>query len=109
VSASDFKEIERLPGEDLDAGLYIHPGHPDVATVTIDGETRYLVDAREFMAMQKERDDYRRTLALVNECRLRGYADRERLDQLLEKAGFSYGEAEAMSSLLAEVATWPRG
>src|ERR1017187_5399862 len=73
-----YSDSERLPIEDLDAGLYIHrddPGRrmPGIKVTTIsdpDGMTQYLVDAVQFMEIQLERDNYRRALALINAWRL---------------------------------------
>lgn len=104
-------EPERLPIESPDEGLYIHRaggrgvGGTRVVIIeryTDDLEPEYLVDARQFMEIQRERDNFRRTLALVNAAhRLR--RGRSLVDTLLSDAGFELTEAHAMASIAAQV------
>lgn len=104
---------KRLPCEDLDSGLYIHPGSARVTAITTlreaddrragwREEATYYVHAEDFMAMQRERDGYRRTLALVNEvltCR----HDEGVAIKLIREAGFSADDARAMAGVIREV------
>lgn len=56
------------------------------------------VHADDFMDVQQERDDYRRTLALINALPIAADGN---LRAMLDGAGFSLGDAEAMRSLIA--------
>ena len=106
-----YTDPERLPIEDLDAGLYIHrddPGRrmPGIKVTTIsdpDGMTQYLVDAVQFMEIQLERDNYRRALALINAWRLDPARDDRLLKKRLADAGFDDADGEAIRSLIASV------
>jgi hypothetical protein len=112
----------QLPIEDLDAGLYIHPGTVTVAAFLTEGEEssidpeklytpRYYVDARDFMDMQKERDDLKRTLALVNATRVGPVDDDARLRRifaLCDKAGFGVDEARAIAGIEAWARSEPK-
>jgi hypothetical protein len=69
-------------------------------TVSNDGVETLYVSAEEFMAVQHERDNMKRSLALVNEA-LHGRVDVARALLILEKAGLTAGDAEAMRQLLA--------
>jgi hypothetical protein len=94
-----------LPVEDLDEHLYIHPGTVTVAAFTVGSEeTRYYVGAQDFMEMQRERDELRRTLSLINAIRAtKGeFAEKwERACDLLQGAGFDGKQAQAMAGLIA--------
>jgi hypothetical protein len=91
-----------LPVEQIEDGLYINPSTA-TTKISVGGEDTYLVAAEDFMAVQKERDEYRRTLALINAWRIDRNRDEQRLTQLLEKAGFTFADAQAMVSLIASV------
>lgn len=93
-------------------GLYIHRATEDrpdgtrTMTVTTGGEVTEWVHADDFMAVQKERDDYRRALALVNAWRWSpDFAERNPrlLDIQLAGAGFTVKDGRAMLSLVASV------
>jgi hypothetical protein len=92
-----------LPFEDLDNGLVLNPPYRDHLTVITPpgGEPVYLMPAEDFVAMQKEFHDYRRTVALINAWRLTPNRTDSRLAALLAERGFSDGDARAMMSLIA--------
>ncbi len=86
--------------ESLDDGLYIHPTTP-VLTVSRDGAAPDVyVDAAAFMQVQKERDEYRRLLALINAWRVGGARSEIRLRQLLMQAGEGDVQAEATLDII---------
>lgn len=102
--------------EALADGLYLHrrteqwPSGTRTMTVTVDGEPREWVDADDFMAVQKERDDHRRVIALINAWRWSpAFVDRDsrRLDALLAAAGESVQSGRAMLEILSQFG--PRG
>lgn len=107
------------PCEDPDNGLYLRPQTAvTVLTTTRQDPTQppsappettqaYYVSAEEFMAVQKENDDYRRTLALINAWRVSAYLsvrNDTRLNRLLDEAGFSEGMGHAVNDMIAEFA-----
>lgn len=105
---------ERFPFEDLDNGLYVHPGTVEVVAITRYGANQenrhkaettedYYVPVSDYMAVQKQRDDYRRTLGLVNALHMR---DDQTVTNLLREAGFSDADAVVMRALIAEASTW---
>lgn len=100
--------IERLPIEDLDNGRYINDRDRLMTTIGPDNiSARYYVDAELFMDVQKERDDYRRVLAVMNALRAQEPGSLPDVAiALLSTAGFDMGDARAMVSLLAEARTW---
>lgn len=101
----DYNEgLTLLPGEDYNQGLYLHTHHTPVTTITgPDGTATVLVSADAFMAMQKERDDYRRTLGLIAAWRVNPNRTLSQLGRILDSAGFDEGQGRAMLSVLAGV------
>lgn len=99
-----------LPVEDLDEHLYIHPGSVVVAAFTVGFEesgfeTRYYVGAQDFMEVQRERDNFRRALSLLNayvQCEVPSIPmnPRVRMEHVLQEAGFTAGDAEATRRLI---------
>lgn len=101
------------PCEDYDKGHYLRPQ----TAVTVLSTTRhdptlppsappevtqaYYVSAEEFMAVQKQNDDYRRTLAFINAWR---FSDRDngRLNRLLDEAGFTPDMGHAVNDIIGE-------
>jgi hypothetical protein len=103
---------EALPIEDRDEGLYINQPHKsmagvEVTTISVGGEDRYLVSAEDFMAVQKERDEHKRTLALINAWAIRRDGDPAVVRRLLDQAGFTFDDGCAMASIIASVRTAP--
>ena len=102
-----------LPEENFDEGLYIHPESVEVLATTVlragcDPETVVFVHASSFMEVQKERDELKRTLSLINAQRARHEYGVERWEAtvaLLDKAGFTEDDARAMASLIAWATT----
>lgn len=104
--------VERLPFEDFDAGLVLHtPDRRDLYEVRsgLDGEVSYFLPVKKFLAMQKERDEYRKALALINavvtptnETEASPICDR-RIITLLRHAGFSADDGRAMQSLITSI------
>lgn len=91
--------------EDLDADLYIHSTTP-VLTVSRDGAPpEVYVTAAAFMEVQKERDEYRRVLALINAWRVGAARPEARLRQLL--AGVGEGDAQGEATL--DIIRWAQG
>jgi hypothetical protein len=98
-----------LPCEDFTDGLYIHPESAVVVTVAARGsasmpEVEHFVGAFDFMLLQKERDELKRTLALINLTRVGPVTDSDRLRrvyELCDKAGFGPGEAHALNGVVA--------
>lgn len=93
-------------------GRYIHertekrPGGTRVMRQVVDGVEQVWVHASDFMDVQKERDDARRQLALINAWRWSSALEREDLrvlDQQLEAAGLTRELGLAMLGLIAEV------
>lgn len=85
-----------------DDGLYLHRNHtPHLDIAGPDGTTTY-VTAQTFMEMQKERDDYRRTLALINAATLDRWVEPagSKIRRLLDRAGFTVADARAMQDLI---------
>lgn len=91
---------ERLPIENLEDGLYVHPGTRTMAVSRSGGVTRYWVDARDFMQVQKERDDYRRAIALVNAWRVAAGVDFPMLTSLCESVGLTVEDAHAINAVI---------
>lgn len=99
--------------EDPDNGLYLRPQTSvTVLTTTVNDPSlppsapprvteAHYVDATEFMAVQKEADDYRRTLAFINAWRFSDQ-DRGRLNRLLDDAGFTPDMGHAVNDILGE-------
>jgi hypothetical protein len=101
------------PCEDFDKGLYLRPQ----TAVTVLTTTRrdpaappsappevaeaFYVSAEEFMAVQKQNDDYRRTLAFINAWRFSG-RDNGRLNRLLDEAGFTAAMGHAVNDIIGE-------
>lgn len=98
-----------LPVEDVDDGLYLTSVR--VHTVTDNAvaaswerpvpepTTRYLVSAEDFMAVQKERDEYRRPCALVN-AEAVGDRDWSVVQRRLAAVGLSREDGAAMMDLV---------
>jgi hypothetical protein len=90
-----------------DDGLYIHeatekwPSGTKVMRQIVRGEEQVWVEAEDFMAVQKERDDFRRTLAVINSARVVERLPKLVLD-LLDQAGFGEKEAEAMAQIITQ-------
>lgn len=81
--------------------------HPDIrkdlVTVTTPAGTTEYMPREAWETVVAQRDEYRRTLALISAWRLdSGVRDRT-LDVLLEQAGEDYDSARAMRDLIAEV------
>lgn len=90
------------PGEDFNAGLYLHDHQVAITTITgPDGQQTLLVSADDFMAMQKERDDYRRAVGLINAWRIDPDRNESRLRALLASVGQDDGMARAMAGIVA--------
>jgi tRNA C32,U32 (ribose-2'-O)-methylase TrmJ len=53
------------------------------------------------MQMQRERDNLRKTLALINAWRVQPQRTEARLRQLLKSAGFEEADAQAMSEIVS--------
>jgi hypothetical protein len=85
--------------EDLVNGLYLHPDAP-VMTITRDGQTEVYVAASAFMEVQRDRDEYRRILALVNAWRLSSVRSEHALRQLLMRVGEGDAQAEATLDII---------
>lgn len=100
------------PGEDWDAGLYLDdrtpvttmttkwrdPSAPPSAAPQIVEE--HYVSAQAFMAVQKERDEFQRVLALINGWRMSTGRDDERLRTLLASVGHNDGMGEAVLDII---------
>lgn len=114
MTAAEPLECEpyRHPCENLTEGLYLDPR---LTVTTISTTVRdpgrsvfaepevtesYLVSAEDFMAVQKERDAYRRVVALVNAWRITPNRSEARLRDLLAAVGQGDGEGEATLSIL---------
>jgi PHD/YefM family antitoxin component YafN of YafNO toxin-antitoxin module len=93
----------RLPVENLEEGLYIWRDMVPVTVTTRGEDVSYLVDASAFMEMQRERDNYRKALALINAWRITPEREESELTRLLDSVGFTHGDAQAMVSLVASV------
>jgi hypothetical protein len=95
-------------------GLYIHersdkmPGGTRVMRQVVDGEECTWVHADDFMEVQKERDEARRQLALINAWRWSDSfrSDARTLDVQLRAAGLGRDQGVAMLALIAEVHAW---
>lgn len=91
-----------LPFEDRDAGLYVHArsrkNRTGVRLLTTDTGTgaSYWVDVTDFMRIQRERDEARKTLGLINAI---GRKDPQ-VRKLLNDHGLTEGDASAMRSLI---------
>lgn len=102
-----------LPCEDLDMHLYIHPGSVALLAtrthgVESDESVQVWVDARYFMEVQRERDELRRTLALVNVTRVGPSGNSARLVRIYElcdAAGLTPEQADATAKLIS----WAQG
>lgn len=97
-----------LPIEDHEKGLYIHQPRPehDVSGTEVlmirDApweEPTYYVKAIDFMLVQKERDDLRRTCAMINAA----LDEPEAIEKLVRRAGFTEKDGEAMRDLIIQV------
>jgi hypothetical protein len=97
---------DRLPIEDPDEGLYLHqaggrmPGGARVLKLAQDGRERYYVRAEDYMAVQKERDDYRRSMALVNAWRVTQKRQFPMLENLCFSAGFTDADGHAINDVI---------
>lgn len=92
--------------ERRDEGLYIDGGvGVHVTTSRSSGSTRpaVYVDAEDFMRVQKERDDLKRTLYLINGWRTDPSRDDAALATLLVGAGLTWQDGRVCLSLLAGV------
>ena len=93
--------LNLLPGEDYNAGLYLHARTTALTTITgPDGTPTVLVSAADFMAMQRERDEYRKIVDLINAWRINPRRTEARLTALLAKVGQDDSKAEAMAGLI---------
>ena len=109
VDLNDGLTRPLLPGEDFNAGLYLHAHHTAITTITgPDGAQTLLVSADDFMAMQKEGDDYRRVVGLINAWRIDPHRSETRLKALLAQVGQDDGMAQAMAGLIAWAASADR-
>lgn len=100
-----------LPGESIDGGLYLHGVHVMRTTENVvvpcgaektEPAERLWVPADEFMAVQKERDDYRRALAFVNEQEVTD-RDWSRVRRVLARVGLTPADGAALASISAWV------
>lgn len=94
--------LRRFECEDPAAGLYLHSRTPTTVITSPEGET-VLVDAVAFMAMQKERDDLRRVVGLINAWRRTPGRSESRLEALLASVGLDDEAADAMRGVLAGI------
>jgi hypothetical protein len=94
--------INQAPYENPEQDLYVHDKSKVTTLANGEGESRYLVDVQEFMAMQKERDEARRTLALINAWQVAPRRDEQHLRKLLDDHGLSVADGEAMNSIIAQ-------
>lgn len=100
--------------EDHVNGLYLRPQTTvTVLTTTVHDPTlppsapaqvteSHFVDATEFMAVQKEADDYRRVLSLIHAWRVTPARDLDRLAVLLAGVGFNDVLGQATRDIIAE-------
>lgn len=109
-SGVDLNEgLTLAPGEDYNQGLYLHPRTTQITTITgPDGTQTLLVSADDFMAMQKERDEYRKVVGLINAWRIDPHRSETRLRTLLASVGQDDGAAHAMAGLIAWAASADR-
>lgn len=100
-----------VPGEDHKAGLYVHEGTPQMPGVELlrlrrrgVGPEEAFVPVLDFMRVQRERDELRRALALINALRADdGVVMPSLVVTLLERAGFTHRDAEAMVDIIRQV------
>lgn len=98
--------------EDLDSGLYLRP-QTTVTTMTTSHrdptrppsapsvvEEAVLVAAEDFMAVQKERDDLRRAVALISAWRVDPRRTTARLDNILAAVGQSREQGKAVLQIV---------
>ncbi len=108
TSTQPARDVDRpggptLPFEDLTDGLVLSPQQRERMTVitTPGSEPTYLMPAADFVAMQRERDQFRLTAHLINAWRLSPDRTESRLRTLLAAHGLGDGEARATLSLMA--------
>jgi hypothetical protein len=77
------------------------PGGTRTMVVKTPGGEQEWVHADDFMAVQKERDDLRRTVAFINAHRWSGgWPDMSLIDRLLGQHNFGRAEGRAMLSVV---------
>lgn len=100
-----------MSDDDLD-GRYIHrrndkrPSGTRTMSVTINGEAQEWVHVDDFMDVQRERDDYRRAIALINAWRWSpDFVNRRfvMLDSQLAGVGMTMKDGRAMNSIIVNV------
>lgn len=103
---------ETYPFENLDEGLYVHPQGVNLLCIRSrseqEGEAEeWFIGVADYMDVQRERDNYRRALALIN-----GWLVRQRPElsgqcaevrTLLEKAGFDAAQGKAINGIVDSV------
>ncbi len=106
------EQVVRLPFEDFEAGLVLH--HPDRRQLYevrsgINGKVSYFLPVERFLEMQRERNEFRKALAVINahvtppsEVEGAPLCDRAVIT-LLRNAGFSAAEGRAMRSIIGAV------
>lgn len=92
------------PFEDLEAGRYVHPRSVNLVSITsrqkqVGEAQEWFVGVNDFMEVQHQRDEQRKTLGFVNVYARRG--DLDKVLSLLDRAGFDAKDAEAMEGLIA--------
>jgi hypothetical protein len=98
-------EPTRLPFEDLDADLYLHqPDRDDLLEQRsgLDGGTRFYLPVEKFMEIQRQRDQYRRAISLINGWRLRSRRDERTLVRLLEGVGLTDRDGDAINQIVRQ-------
>jgi hypothetical protein len=99
---------DKLPIEDPENGLYLHRAAiemPDGVNVlvledSLVGVPRYYVPAESFMDVQKDRDDFRRAMSLVNAWRVTQRESYPMLDHLCASVGLTDTEGRAVNDIV---------
>lgn len=94
---------ERLPVEDPDAGLYVHrprPGMKGTRVLVVDDESEraYWVAVEDFMVVQRERDEFRKTLGVINS--MKRVRELPAVARMLDQAGFTAEHGKTMRSVI---------
>jgi len=100
-------ERPALPIEDRMNGLYINRpwrGMEGIEVTSLAGdgdETRYLVPAEDFMAVQKERDEHHKALYLI--ASQPEAFQHPQIRRILERAGIDWKVAESVGEIARQV------
>ena len=99
------RTIPTLPCENLAEDLYLNPDMRAKMTVIAPpgADPVHLVPAEDYMAIQKERDENRRVLALINAWRRTPYRSEDAFAALLARVGQDDGLADATRSIMMSV------